>query len=108
LSVPQEERAKAVQQLVAAKKDLSALEKELKAYGACDPVKVDEKRRAVILAKEAAIRWTGEYSLSPARNLGRERNHDDRQFLHVIGALYEADGIGYRGDQEVSRSRGRV
>lgn len=35
------------------------MEKELANYGACDPVKVEEKRRAVTLAKEAAMRWTG-------------------------------------------------
>ena len=29
------------------------------AYGACDPVKLEEKRRALVLAKEAAMRWTG-------------------------------------------------
>jgi hypothetical protein len=34
---------------------------ELGAYGACDPAKVEETRRAVTLAKEAAIRWTGAY-----------------------------------------------
>ena len=35
------------------------LEKELAQYGSCDPAKIDEKRRAVVLAKEAAVRWTG-------------------------------------------------
>jgi hypothetical protein len=45
--------------LAAAKKELASLEKELSEYGACDPAKVDEIRRGVILAKEAAFRWTG-------------------------------------------------
>lgn len=36
------------------------LQGELEAYGACDPVRVEEKRRAVILAREAALRHTGE------------------------------------------------
>jgi hypothetical protein len=36
------------------------LEKELGAYGACDPARVDEKKRGGVLAHEAAIRWTGE------------------------------------------------
>lgn len=36
------------------------LEKELEAYGACDPVKVEEKKRANMLAHEAAVRWTGQ------------------------------------------------
>lgn len=45
--------------LSAAQKELSLLEKELGQYGACDPAVVEDKKRAVILAKEAAIRWTG-------------------------------------------------
>lgn len=36
-----------------------ALQEELEKYGACDPVKIEEKRRAIVLAREAAIRWTG-------------------------------------------------
>lgn len=36
------------------------MEGELQNYGACDPVKIQEKKRAVVLAKEAAIRWTGD------------------------------------------------
>jgi len=38
---------------------LTELQGELEAYGACDPVKVDEKRRAAMLAREAALRHTG-------------------------------------------------
>jgi hypothetical protein len=45
--------------LDAVKGELSALEEELSRYGACDPTKVEKKRRAVTLAKEAAVRWTG-------------------------------------------------
>ena len=36
------------------------MEEELQNYGACDPIKIQEKKRAVILAKEAAVRWTGD------------------------------------------------
>ena len=46
--------------LAAAKNELSELEKELSQYGSCDPVKIEAKRRAVTLAHEAAVRWTGE------------------------------------------------
>lgn len=46
-------------QLSEAKVELAKLQAELAQYGECDPAKVDEKKRAVILAKEAAIRWTG-------------------------------------------------
>ncbi|KAH9895153.1 meiotic nuclear division protein 1 [Cubamyces lactineus] len=56
-----EERVQALDRLSALKKECARLEKELAAYGACDPVKVEEKRRAVILAKEAAVRWTDNY-----------------------------------------------
>ncbi|CDO75413.1 hypothetical protein BN946_scf184855.g16 [Trametes cinnabarina] len=37
------------------------LENELAAYSAYDPAKVEEKRRAVMLAREAAVRWTDNY-----------------------------------------------
>lgn len=55
----QEERFQALENLASAKKKYAALEKELGAYGACDPAKVEEKKRGVFLAHEAAIRWTG-------------------------------------------------
>ena len=48
-----------MEKLSAANADIKTLEAELRVYGACDPVKVEAKRRAVILAHEAAIRWTG-------------------------------------------------
>jgi len=38
-------------------------EQELKQYGACDPAVVEEKKRAVVLAQEAAVRWTDNYSM---------------------------------------------
>ena len=41
------------------KKEYASLESELAAYGACDPVVVEQKQRAVLLTHEAAIRWTG-------------------------------------------------
>jgi hypothetical protein len=56
----QEARATALEQLTAAKGRLAILQKELGEYGACDPAKVDEIRRGVVLAKDAAFRWTGE------------------------------------------------
>ncbi|KAI0630171.1 meiotic nuclear division protein 1, partial [Trametes polyzona] len=52
-------RAQMLDQLAALKKEHGQLESELAAYGACDPAKVEEKKRAVFLAKEAAVRWTG-------------------------------------------------
>lgn len=56
----QEERIQALEQLSAKKKEYGDLEKELSAYGACDPTKVEEKKRGGMLAHEAAVRWTGE------------------------------------------------
>ncbi|KAL0955890.1 hypothetical protein HGRIS_002088 [Hohenbuehelia grisea] len=58
-----ESRSEAVAQLLSTKNELNALQAELNAYGACDPAKVEDKRRGVILAKEAAIRWTDNYSV---------------------------------------------
>ena len=49
-----------MEELAALKKEYAQLETELAAYGACDPEKIEEKKRALVLAKEAAVRWTGE------------------------------------------------
>ena len=46
---------------------MTELQAELEAYGACDPVKVEEKRRAVMLAREAALRHTGKVSFLISR-----------------------------------------
>ncbi|KAL4074044.1 meiotic nuclear division protein 1, partial [Scleroderma citrinum] len=58
-----EQRATALGRLCTAKENVKALETELKAYGACDPIKIEAKKRAVILAHEAAVRWTDNYSI---------------------------------------------
>ena len=55
----QDRRGAALARLASAKNSLTELQAELEAYGACDPVKVEEKRRAVMLAREAALRHTG-------------------------------------------------
>ena len=46
--------------LTISKTTLASLENEIEQYGACDPAQVQEKRRAVVLAREATMRWTGE------------------------------------------------
>ncbi|KAN0091008.1 Meiotic nuclear division protein 1 [Tylopilus felleus] len=56
-------RTSALQKVVEARQEIAALEKELEAYGACDPAKVEEKKRAITLAHEAAVRWTDNYSI---------------------------------------------
>ena len=48
----------ALEKLSAVKVDIKTLEAEPRVYGACDPIKVEAKRHAIILAHEAAIRWT--------------------------------------------------
>ncbi|TFY59252.1 hypothetical protein EVG20_g7858 [Dentipellis fragilis] len=85
-----EGRMASLAKLVQHKKELQALETELQAYGACDPVKVEEKKRAVILAKEAAVRWTDNYLILLShftRQNGVEAN-DVRKYLGV-GEDYE-------------------
>lgn len=57
------ERTAELTELAAAKEKLNEVEKELSQYGSCDPVKIEAKRRAVTLANEAALRWTGWFSL---------------------------------------------
>ena len=57
----QAERKAELSELAAAKEKLTELEKELSQYGSCDPVKIEAKRRAVTLANEAALRWTGRF-----------------------------------------------
>ncbi|KAL0072357.1 Meiotic nuclear division protein 1 [Marasmius tenuissimus] len=54
-----EERKAALATLSEMKREICKLDEELSAYGACDPVKLEETRRAITLAKEAALRWTG-------------------------------------------------
>ncbi|KAJ6593901.1 Mnd1 family-domain-containing protein [Mycena capillaripes] len=61
--VENENRTERLASLARLKKTHVALLDELGAYGACDPAKVEETRRAVTLAKEAAIRWTDNYSM---------------------------------------------
>ncbi|KAK1236179.1 Meiotic nuclear division protein 1, partial [Marasmius sp. AFHP31] len=53
-----EERKAALATLNEMKREICKLDEELSAYGACDPVKLEETRRAITLAKEAALRWT--------------------------------------------------
>ncbi|KAJ3937485.1 MAG: meiotic nuclear division protein 1, partial [Lentinula lateritia] len=60
--IESESRTAAIAKLQYMKKELAKLDEELTAYGACDPVKLEETRRAITLGKEAAIRWTENYS----------------------------------------------
>ncbi|KAG2132659.1 meiotic nuclear division protein 1 [Suillus cothurnatus] len=83
-------RAAALEQLTSMKKQFAVLQEEIDAYGACDPVKVEEKRRAVTLAHEAAVRWTDNYSILLShftRQTGMDVQ-DIRRYLE-IGDDYE-------------------
>ncbi|KAG6917812.1 hypothetical protein DXG01_000872 [Tephrocybe rancida] len=72
-----ESRFKALAELVSLRKQAATLEKELAAYGDCDPIKIEEKKRAVFLAKEAALRWT--VPTSAVDNYGTLLAHFTRQ-----------------------------
>ncbi|KAH6913826.1 meiotic nuclear division protein 1 [Coprinopsis sp. MPI-PUGE-AT-0042] len=56
-----EERTELLAKLAALKKQHGKLQDELAAYGNSDPVKVEQLKRAVVLGKEAALRWTDNY-----------------------------------------------
>lgn len=58
-----ERRTAALDELDAAREKISTLGAELRTYGACDPIKVEAKKRGVALAHEAAVRWTDNYSI---------------------------------------------
>ncbi|KAG6830167.1 hypothetical protein H0H92_001896 [Tricholoma furcatifolium] len=80
-----ETRSKALAELADLRKQVVTLEKELSAYGDCDPVKIEEKKRAVFLAKEAALRWTGKFDLQNVSAYHKDILHD---------AHFSADNYG--------------
>ncbi|OJT09324.1 Meiotic nuclear division protein 1 -like protein [Trametes pubescens] len=87
-------RTQMLEDLSTLKKEHAQLEKELAAYGACDPAKVEEKRRAVVLAKEAAVRWTDNYAMLLShftRQNGVEAT-DIRSFLGVDEEYEDIEG----------------
>jgi len=61
------------------------MEEELQNYGACDPIKIQEKKRAVVLAKEAAVRWTGDRVPRVTRVTGLLLTLDLRQLFMPQG-----------------------
>jgi len=82
-------RGAALARLDLAREELSSLQAELEAYGACDPVKVEEKRRAVMLAREAALRHTDNYSILMS-HFTREHNVEPQDIRAYLGV-----GIDY-------------
>ena len=57
---PQPERRQLLTTLQGLNADSAQLKSELAAFGAADPVRYAKKQRAVEVAREAAMRWTGE------------------------------------------------
>ncbi|KAI0032229.1 meiotic nuclear division protein 1 [Vararia minispora EC-137] len=80
-------RTAAEERLAAAVREVDALQAEVGAYGACDPAVVEAKRRAVLLAHEAAVRWTENYSSL----MGYVRRMDPSL---EVGEVQQALGIG--------------
>lgn len=56
----QPKRNKLLERLEFLRTENESLKAELEAFGACDPVKLQQKKVAIALAKESAVRWTGE------------------------------------------------
>jgi len=81
----QDERTATLEKLAGLKKKLTELEQELRNYGACDPAKVEEQKRASMLAKEAAVRWTDNYSMlfSYFTRQSLANSEEIRQYLGV-------------------------
>ncbi|EAU91651.2 hypothetical protein CC1G_09333 [Coprinopsis cinerea okayama7 len=80
-----EERKELLTKLAALKKQHIALQDELAAYGNSDPVKVEQLKRAVFLAKEAALRWTDNYcsTLSHFTRQNQVNPDDVRKYLEI-------------------------
>ncbi|KAI0645515.1 meiotic nuclear division protein 1 [Trametes meyenii] len=89
-----DDRLQALERLAAWKKEQVRLDAELSAYGACDPAKIEEKRRAVVLAKEAAVRWTDNYVmlLSHFTRQNGVEAADIRTFLGVDEEYEDIEG----------------
>ncbi|KAF8590949.1 meiotic nuclear division protein 1, partial [Ramaria rubella] len=58
------QRTEALAILALKKKEIDELQAEMAKYGASDPTQVEAKRRGIILAHEAAVRWTGVFDNS--------------------------------------------
>ncbi|KAJ7346617.1 meiotic nuclear division protein 1 [Mycena olivaceomarginata] len=90
--VENESRAEQLKKLQQLKKTHVQLLDELGAYGACDPAKVEEMRRAVTLGKEAAIRWTDNYSMLLS-HFTRQHGVDAGEIRRHLGVEEEYEDI---------------
>ncbi|KAI0245593.1 hypothetical protein BJV78DRAFT_1137518, partial [Lactifluus subvellereus] len=78
--------------LATAKKMLTELQAELEAYGACNPVKVEEKRRAVMLAREAALRHTDNYAILMI-DFTWQHNIEPQDIRAYLGVRVDYEGL---------------
>ena len=78
LSAPQTERTTLLTELEILTKTSSTLKAEIEAYGASDPIKMEQKRRAIEIAKEACLLWTGERFLTFQWILRRDLGAEER------------------------------
>ncbi|KAJ7072326.1 meiotic nuclear division protein 1 [Mycena amicta] len=76
-------RRERLETLAGLKKQHVALVNELEAYGACDPVKLEEKRRAGFLAHEAAVRWTDNFGMLLG-HCTRQNNSDGQEIRRAL------------------------
>ena len=83
-----------MEKLATTTQELTELEKELSAYGACDPVKVEEKRRAVICAREAAVRWTGKLVFHPSDRVDSDGASNEDNFCVLLSYFTRQTGSG--------------
>ncbi|THH21318.1 hypothetical protein EW146_g189 [Bondarzewia mesenterica] len=86
------DRSASLSTLAGLKQKIAELEKELQAYGACDPVKVEEKKRAVTLAKEAAVRWTDNYIILVS-HFTRQNGVDAEEIRKYLGVADDYEDI---------------
>ncbi|KAI0309310.1 hypothetical protein OF83DRAFT_1072218, partial [Amylostereum chailletii] len=77
-------RREALGRLAHAHASRAALADELEAYGASDPATVEEKRRAALLAREAAERWTDNWAMLLA-HMTRQLGVDAEDVRRMVG-----------------------
>ncbi|KAF9452385.1 meiotic nuclear division protein 1 [Macrolepiota fuliginosa MF-IS2] len=84
--------SQALQTYAKLREELAELEKELESYGDADPAKYEQNKRAVVLAKEAAVRWTENYSIFLS-HFCRERAVDQEDIRRHLGIPEDYEDI---------------
>ncbi|KAJ3562976.1 hypothetical protein NP233_g9237 [Leucocoprinus birnbaumii] len=87
------ERAQALQKYAELREESARLVKELDSYGDADPAKYEESKRAVVLAKEAALRWTGNNYSILLTYFCRERGIDPEEIRRHFGVPEDYEDI---------------